>query len=374
MARIVVAFDSFKGSLSSREANEAFARGWRRVTCDDVMCISLADGGEGFVEAVVTAVGGEYRTVACHDPLGRAITASYGVVHGGECAVVELASASGLTHVNVEERNPLYTTTFGTGELLRDALRSGCRDLLLGLGGSATNDGGMGALQALGFRFFDGEGVELKGVGLNLCRVAAIDDREVIPELRECRLHLAVDVDNPLCGAMGAAAVYAPQKGASTSDVAMLERGMQHFKDVVEAYAGSAYSDIKGSGAAGGAAFGFLALARADMRRGVELLLESVGFDDVVSGASLVVTGEGRMDRQTLMGKAPQGVVCYAVRHGVRCIAIAGMVEDRELLLADGFYGVYELKPKDMTVEESMRLDVAKSNMEHLAEHLARDL
>lgn len=363
MKIIVVAFDSFKGSLSSVEAAEAFVSGIREVCPDtESHIVAISDGGEGMAEAVVYSLGGEMFETEVHDPLGRAVTASYGVIDEGATAVISMASASGLTLLRSEERNPLITTTYGTGELLLDAVARGCRRVVVGLGGSATNDGGVGMLRALGYKFLDTNGVELISTIDILERVESIIAPKVNP-FQGIELSVAVDVNNPLCGERGASMVYGAQKGATMDMMQRLDRGLAHYAEVVAKWRGADYSALSGMGAAGGLGFAFGAVLGAMPQSGIELMLSIAGFDALAKDASLIITGEGRIDRQTVMGKAPAGVLRHAKSLGVRCIAIGGSVEWCDELMASDFDAIYAITPKDMPLEEAMRSDTARENM-----------
>lgn len=360
MTRVVVAFDSFKGSLSSEEANTAFASGIGDVMPDvDVRCVAISDGGEGFADVV----GGEMVEAHVSDPRGRSVVARYALLEGGATAVVALASASGLTLVVDSERDPLRTTTYGTGELILDAMERGCRRVILGLGGSATCDGGVGVLRALGVRFYDAHDEEFSQTIDILERVEHIDTRDMSPLLRDVELRVAVDVDNPLCGERGAARVYAPQKGATAEEAERLDAALGHFAEVVARHVGADYAAESGMGAAGGVAFGLRALVGVVPESGIDLMLDVVGFDALLEGASLVVTGEGRIDRQTVMGKAPSGVLRAARRMGVRCIAVGGSVAWCDELINAGFDAIYAATPDDMPLEQAMQRDVASANL-----------
>lgn len=363
MKRITIAFDSFKGSLSSREAAEAFARGWQeRFPECEVRKAYIADGGEGMTEAIVECLGGEYVEVDATDALGRNIVARYGVIHG-DTAVVELAAAAGLTLLSADERNPLYATTYGVGEMMLHALRRGCRRVILGLGGSATNDGGSGMLRALGFRFYDVDNRELTLTIDVLERVASVDMSAVNPLVANMELCVAVDVDNPLCGERGAAAVFGPQKGADEAMVARLDRALRHYASVV----GEEASLVAGAGAAGGVGYGVMALLGATPQSGIELVLNTIDFKNIIAGSDLVVTGEGRLDSQTLMGKAPAGVLRYAKEQDIPCIAIGGSVKWSEKLRRSDFAAIYAATPEGMPLEVAMRSDVAAENLRNIA-------
>lgn len=370
MRTITVAFDSFKGSLTSREAAEAFAQGWHEVLPEcEVRKAYIADGGEGMTEAIVESLAGEYVDVDVTGPLGNSIKARYGIIHG-DTAVVELAAAAGLTLVALEERNPLITTTYGVGEMIADALRQGCRKVILGLGGSATNDGGSGMLRALGYRFYDVDKRELTSTIEILERVALVDDSAVLPMVRDMEFRVAVDVDNPLYGERGAAVVYAPQKGADAEMVERLDRALRHYASII----GEEWANIAGAGAAGGVGYGVLAMLGAKPQSGIELVLDTIGFKAMIANSQLVVTGEGRIDSQTLMGKAPSGVLRYAQAQGVPCIAVGGGVVWSDELRGGGFKKIYAATPHDMPLEEAMRGETAYANLCATAVRIAQEM
>ena len=373
MRRIVVAADSFKGSLSSLEVAEAFARGFYRVFphCE-VAKVAVADGGEGTVEALVQTLGGERVSVVVHDPLMRPIEACYGIVNGGRTAVMEMSAASGLPLLTAQERNPLKTTTYGTGEMIADAFGRGCREFLIGIGGSATNDAGVGMLCALGFRFLDAEGAELVGGGEILERIATIDDSGALPLLRDAEFRVACDVTNPLYGPEGAAYVFAPQKGADEAMVERLDAGLKSFAEVVKQYNGEDMATLSGAGAAGGLGGGFKALLGAHLERGVDMVLETIRFADIIKECDLVVTGEGRLDRQTMMGKTPSGVLQMAKSQSIPCVAIGGAIEECKELEQSGFAVMLSVTPEDMPLAQAMRREVAMANVERAAEQIAR--
>lgn len=371
MKKIVVALDSFKGSLSSVEAAEAFVSGIRDVAPDVECCIiPIADGGEGMADAVVYSLGGDIVKAKVHDPLARQITARYGLVDDGATAVISIASASGLTLLRDDERNPLFASTYGTGELLLDAVRRGCRKIIVGLGGSATNDGGAGMLRALGYKFFDVHGIELIKTIDILERVESFVAPESNP-LQNVELCVAVDVNNPLCGERGASMVYGAQKGASKEDILKLDKALAHYASVIAQWRGEDYSTMHGMGAAGGLGFAFCAVLGAMPHLGIELMLSIAEFDDIAKDASLIVTGEGRIDRQTVMGKAPAGVLRHAMKLGVECIAIGGGVEWCDELRSCGFDAIYSITPEGMSLEEAMRSETAKANMRAVAVMIA---
>ena len=375
MTRLLLAFDKFKGSLRSSDVAHAFSEGWCEVMPDsEVDIVEISDGGDGLVETLVGACGGEYVAVDVADPLGRPVAARYGTIHNGTTAIIEMAEAAGLRLLAAEERNPLNTSTRGVGELIADALGRGCRELIIGLGGSATNDGGMGMLEALGAKFYDTMGELVIPSGEALERVAAVDLAQLDNRLCDTHITIASDVDNPLYGERGAAWVYAPQKGADRATVERLDAGLRSYAGVVASVVGVDMAGCAGAGAAGGVGFALMALLGAEMQRGIDLMLRMVDFEQRVGRCDIVVTGEGRLDRQTLMGKAPEGVLNVARRVGRDVIAVGGSVAWCDELRTSGFKRIYEAMPEGMTLEEAMRPDVARANLRRVAERAAREL
>jgi len=325
--RIIVAPDSFKGSLTSPQACRAIERGFRAAWPDaEIISSPMADGGEGTVQALVSATGGRLCAATVHGPLGHAVTATYGILGDGETCAIEMAAASGLPLVPMDLRDPKVTCTYGTGELIRAGLDDGCRAFIIGIGGSATNDGGAGAARALGARLLDTEGRPLPPGGAALARLDRIDTSGLDPRVREARFTVACDVTNPLCGDQGASAIYGPQKGATPEDIAVLDAAIAHYADVLEAQLGIATCDLPGAGAAGGLGGGLVAFLGAELRRGVDLVIEATGLARATEFADLVVTGEGRIDSQTAFGKTVSGVAAVAGRFGVPVVAFAGSV------------------------------------------------
>ena len=372
MKRITIAVDSFKGSLSSREVADAFEAGWReRIPNCQVRKVSIADGGEGTVDALVETLNGDYVEARVADPLGRPIVARYGVIDGGTTAVMEMSAASGLPLIAPEERNPLLTSTYGTGEMIAHAMERGCRKFLVGIGGSATNDGGTGMLRALGFRFLDAEGRELVGGGEILERIAQIDSSNARKELGECEFVVACDVTNPLYGPEGAAYVFAPQKGADAAMVERLDQGLRIYARAIERYNGVQVDQIAGAGAAGGLGGGFKALLGARLERGIDMVLNAMQFDKIIAGSDLVITGEGRIDRQTTMGKAPSGVLREAMVLGIPTIAIGGAVQVCDELEHSGFAAVLPIVAGPVALEMAMRREVAIANVSRTAAQIA---
>ena len=342
--RIIVATDSFKGCLTSKEANEAAAEGIRmRMPDAETVQIPVSDGGEGWLEAFHCAIGGELLTVRTRDPLMRPVLAQY--LTKGDTAILEIAKTSGLTLLTKEERDPMVATTYGTGLLVTDAVRRGCRHIIVGLGGSATSDCGMGMLRALINAFSKG---------------GTWDD---IHALDNVSFTIATDVTNPLCGEHGAAHVFAPQKGASPTAVLALDARAKRFAALSARHFGYDRQQMPGAGAAGGLGYAFLQYMNAECRPGIDLLLDAIGFDALLEDTQLVITGEGSADRQTLMGKLPFGILQRAKRHSVPVCLIAGRIADRQALLDAGFTQVECINPPGLTLEEAMKPETARRNI-----------
>ena len=373
MRKFVLAIDSFKGSLTSTEAEAAAREGILRIyPRAEPLCIPIADGGEGMLDALST-LGGQEVHLRVQGPLNDQIEARYLITADGQTAYIEMASASGLTLVPENLRNPLQTTTRGTGELMRDALDRGCHRLVIGLGGSATNDGGMGMLSALGIRFLDRQGKELEGRGKDMTATVRIDTSLAHPALKTTRCTAACDVRNPFDGPQGAAFIFAPQKGATPDDVQLLDQGLQHLAQLYQQTTGIDIATLPGAGAAGGLGGALAAFLHADLRPGISLLLEANGFQDKIKGADLIITGEGRADRQTLMGKVPAGVLHEAVRAGIPIALIAGQIADEEELHAAGFYHVCATTPQDMPLRVAMQKHIAQENIRQAMEQLLKN-
>lgn len=368
--KIVIASDSFKGSLGSLEVAEAAARGIRSVVPDaGICCLAVADGGEGTSDTLIRALGGNLMTCRADDPLGRPVDASYGIVNlpEGTTAIIDMASASGLPLLRPEERNVMITSTAGTGQMILDAYRHGCRRFVIGIGGSATCDGGTGMLSALGIRLLDNDGNMLAPGGGALQNLASVDMSEAMTEVIDCTFTIICDVTNPLCGPEGSARVFGPQKGATPAQVEELEAAMQRYASVVAAATGSDVADTPGAGAAGGLGAAFLAFFNSELKTGVDAVLDLVGFDEAVRDADLVITGEGKIDRQTLYGKLPYGVCQRAAAAGVPTVAIAGCVEGATDLLKGGFAGVFPILHRPVTLAEALDADEAAPNISAVA-------
>lgn len=371
--RIVVAPDSFKESLSAEAAARAIARGLRKAAPDArIDLVPMADGGEGTLFALAGAVGGRIQSARVRGPLGRPVAARWGLIHGGRTGVVEMAEASGLPLVPLRSRNPLLTSSFGTGQLIRRALDAGCRKVLLTLGGVATNDGGAGFARALGYRFLDRDGKDIPEGAAGLERLERIDASQVHPRLRRAKFVAACDVKNPLCGPRGSAAVYGPQKGATKAMIPKIDRALCRLGEIVERDLGVRVIDRPGAGAAGGAGAGALAFLRAELKPGAEIVVRASGLERRVRKADLVVTGEGRIDRQTFCGKTLDGVTRVARKHSVPVLAVCGQVAGVERQArARGIVGLYSLMTGKRSYADCLRR--AARRIEETSETALRD-
>lgn len=361
--KIVIASDSFKGSMSSLDVATSACSAIAAVNPDcELVAVNVADGGEGTVDAIVEALNGEVVTCVVSDPLGRPIQSSYGVA--GDTAVLEMAAASGLPLIKIEERNPWITSTYGTGEIIMDAIARGCRKFLVGIGGSATNDAGVGMLQAMGFRFYDSSGELISsGSGGELARIAQIDDSQVCAAVMDSVFTIACDVDTPFCGPDGAAPVFAPQKGADAKMVDLLDKGMTSFAKVILDKYGIDVVPVSGAGAAGGMGGAFYAFLHANLKKGIDMVLDAIDFDTIIAGADLVITGEGKVDFQTAKGKTAAGVLARAKKQGIPVVAIGGCVEMCDSLNAMGFAGIYPILEEKVPLEVAMQRDFAMENV-----------
>lgn len=355
--RVLIAPDSFKESVSAHVAAEALAEGWKRAfPSAELIRLPLADGGEGTVAALVKATGGRLLHTLVSGPTGKVLEAEYGFLGDGRTAVIEMAAASGLHLVPLDQRNPLVTTTRGTGDLILAALDEGARRLIVGIGGSATNDGGAGMAQALGFSLLDAEGNELEAGGGALRHLVKIDSSGRDPRLDACEFVVASDVDNPLCGPRGASEVFGPQKGATPEAVLLLDRSLEHFANVIKSDIGIPVKDMPGAGAAGGLGAGLLGFARARIQPGFDVVAEACGLAKRIERADLVITGEGRLDAQTLHGKAPSGVARLAAAQGVPVIAVAGQLgPGHKELYEIGVTAMFSLCNGPMSLDDAVR-------------------
>lgn len=372
--KIVIAPDSFKESLSSLEVASEIETGLRRVWPDATYVkVPMADGGEGTVQSLVDATGGEIVKVEVCGPMGEPVLASYGLLGNGKTAVIEMAEASGLPLVPRDKRNPLQSTTFGTGQLIADALARGVDEIILGIGGSATNDGGAGLAQALGVRFVSFAGTVIPDLiaGGDLDKVQAADMTTVNPGLANVRISVACDVTNPLCGETGASRVYGPQKGATAEMVEQLDRNLAHFAQVIKRSVGADVADRPGAGAGGGIGAGLMAFTNATLKRGVELVVDATRLEDHMKGAALAFTGEGRVDFQTAFGKTPSGVANAARKHGVPVIAIGGgLSDDARGIFEHGIAGLEAATANVMTLDTA--IEKTRQYLQNAAERSAR--
>ena len=354
--KVVIAPDSYKGCLSALEVAKAMERGVLSVfPSAEVRKIPIADGGEGTVAALVTATNGQLRQAEVTDPLGNKISAHWGVLGDGRTAVIEMAAASGLPLVPKEKRDPRVTTTYGTGELIKAALAEGLAKIIIGIGGSATNDGGTGMARALGVRFLDATGQEVAAGGGSLAEICQIDATGLDPRLKNTEIVVACDVDNPLCGTRGASAVFGPQKGATPEMVQQLDAGLAKYASCARQATGRDVAEKAGAGAAGGLGAGLMFFTPAQLKPGVEIVLDAVGFSDIVRDADFVITGEGRTDFQTAFGKAPVGVAKVAKTHGAPVFCISGGLGDgAEDVLAQGIDAVMSICDRPLSLEECM--------------------
>lgn len=370
--KILIAPDSFKGSLTAGEAAAALERGLLRANPGfEIVKCPMADGGEGTVCSLIDAMGGRLVQRQVTGPLGEPVAAYFGIPGDGRTAVIEMAAASGLPLVPVKRRNPMVTTTYGTGELIRMALDEGCRNLIIGIGGSATNDGGVGMAQALGGSFRKADGQEIRAGGKHLHSIETIDLSGLDPRLKETQIQAACDVDNPLYGERGAAYVYGPQKGATPEMVRQLDQGLRRLAEVIHARLGIDVNAIPGAGAAGGLGAGLVAFLGASLRPGVEIVTEAVGLAERLQGVDLVITGEGRIDSQTAYGKTPVGVARAAKRQGIPVIAVAGSLgPGAEGVYQEGIDALFSLLTAPMTLEAAM--ERTADLLEQLGENIGR--
>lgn len=364
--RAVVAMDSFKGSLSSLEAGNAVKRALERAipTARAEVC-PVADGGEGTVEALYRGLGGELVSLWVTGPCFEPVEGRYCILPDGNTAVVEIASAAGLALVPMEKRDPRYTTTLGVGQLIADGIGRGCRRFVIGLGGSATNDGGVGMLSALGFEFLDGAGSAVSPTAAGLGGLASVSSNGVPEEVFQCTFRLACDVTNPLCGDLGCSAVFAPQKGASPEAVAMMDADLERYAVLAESFTGKKAGNASGAGAAGGLGFAFMCFLGATAERGIDIVINETGLEKKLSEADLVITGEGRLDGQTVMGKAPVGIARAAKRFSKPVIAFAGGVAPgAELCNDSGIDAFFPAVRGVCSLEEALDPENAEKNLE----------
>ncbi len=372
--KAVVAIDSLKGSLSSMEAGNAIAEGIYRADAEaKVEVRPLADGGEGTVDALVQGMNGSLRKVRVTGPLGDKVDAAYGIIEEAKMAVIEMSAAAGITLVPDEKKNPLFTTTYGVGEMIRDAIEKGCRKFVVGIGGSATNDGGIGMLQALGYDFLNSKGNAVPYGAKGLEDLAEIRKEHVLPELAQCEFKVACDVTNPLCGPLGASAVYGPQKGATPEMVREMDQWLADYAKLAANCSERADAEHPGTGAAGGLGFAFLTFTNAVLESGIQIVLEETKLEQYIQDADIVITGEGRLDGQTAMGKAPVGVAKLAGKYKIPVLAFAGSVtKDARKCNEEGIHAFFPILRGITTLEDAMDAENARRNLMETVEQVFR--
>ena len=372
--KVTVAIDSLKGSLSSMEAGEAIKSGICRVYPQaEVNVRPLADGGEGTAYALTTGMGGEWITMEATGPLGKPVSCSYGIIQDSKTAIIEMSAAAGITLVSEAERNPMNTTTYGVGEMIVDAIRRGCRRFIVGIGGSATNDGGIGMLQALGYGMLSKEGKQVPFGANGLSVLEQISDEHVIPELAECSFKIACDVTNTLCGEQGCSAVYGPQKGADPTMIMQMDKWLAYYAALAKEKYPKANMKQAGTGAAGGLGFAFLTFTNAVLESGIKIVLDETRLSEYIKDSDIVITGEGRLDGQTVMGKAPIGVAKIAKEYGKPVIAFAGCVtKDATACNESGIDAFFPILRGVVTLDEAMKAENAAANMSDTVEQAFR--
>lgn len=372
--KVTIAIDSFKGSLSSMEAGLAIENGIKKAVSDaDVRVRPLADGGEGTVKALISGMNGSVREVEVLGPIGKPVTAKYGIIGETHTAVMEMSQAAGITLVPNEKRNPLDTTTYGVGQMIQDAIKRGCRRFIIGIGGSATNDGGIGMLQALGYEFLNEKGKQIPLGAKGMEALATISCAHVITELKECEFRIACDVTNELCGANGCSAVFGPQKGATPDMVKQMDGWMKQYALLTKEIFPHADATYPGTGAAGGLGFAFLTYTNAVLESGVKIVLEETKLEEYIRDADFVITGEGRLDGQTIMGKAPIGVAKLAKQYGKKVLAFSGSVtKDAIACNAHGIDAYFPILRSVTTLEDAMDSARAAENLTDTTEQVFR--
>lgn len=371
--KVLIAIDSFKGSLSSMEAAAAIKEGILLASEKiDVNIRPLADGGEGTATALTMGMQGKTEAVTVTGPLGDPVSASYGILHK-KTAIIEMASAAGITLVPYKKRNPLHTTTFGVGEMIADALQKGCRHFIIGIGGSATNDCGVGMLQALGFRFLDQSGNTVSYGADGVRNIVSIDASLANPLLADCDFRIACDVTNPLCGGNGCSYIYGPQKGADPAMISQMDAWLSAFADLTKVQYPNVDPSMPGSGAAGGLGFAFSAYLGATLQSGISIVLEETQMEAAIKEADLIITGEGRLDGQTVMGKAPVGIAALAKKQHKKVIAFCGCAaDDAALCNAHGIDAYFPILQKPLSLEEAMDPATTRENLKKTAEQVFR--
>lgn len=371
--KIVVAIDSFKGCLTSYEAGMCVKDAILEEMDADVTVAPIADGGEGTVEALMRCMHGEEVPVEVTGPLGEKIDTYYGVLKDRKVAVMEMANVAGITMVHGTSKNPMNTTTYGVGEMILHAAQAGYREFIMGIGGSATNDGGMGMLTALGVKFYNAEGKPAGIFGRDVLRVAKVDISEMNPVLKECHFTIMSDVKNPLCGEMGSSVIFGPQKGGTEKTIPQMDEGLRKYAEIIKAATGKDCSEMEGAGAAGGLGFAFLTFLNTTLKPGISFMLEQIHMEDMLGDADLVITGEGCLDAQTAMGKTPIGVAHLAKKHGAKVIAFAGTLGRGVLdCNRDGIDAFFSICTKPMSIEEAMEKETALHNLKRTVGQVCR--
>lgn len=372
MMKIVIAPDSFKGSLSAKDVAENIKIGVLRVYKDiDIQCVPMADGGEGTVQSLVDATGGKILSARVKGPLLKEVDAFYGILGDGKTAVIEMAAASGLPLVEDDQRNPMITTTYGTGELIKHALDMGCREIIIGIGGSATNDGGFGMAKALGVQFLDQEGLDIGHGGGSLSKLYKIDISEMDKRIKDCKITVACDVDNPLCGPRGATYIFGPQKGAQGEMLEILDKNLEHYANVIKATLNIDIKDSPGAGAAGGLGGGLMAFMNVKLQKGIDIVIETVKLTEYMKDADLVITGEGMIDYQTQYGKTPYGVAKTAKKYNIPVVALVGQIGKNANVLYDmGIDSIFSLVDGPMSLENA--ITKTADLLQNLAERIIR--
>jgi glycerate 2-kinase len=371
---VVIAIDSFKGSMTSMQAGQSAAAGIRRVYKDaDVLVRPLADGGEGTVDALVSGCGGRMTKVQVTGPAGKPVVCSYGILDESQTAIIEMSGAAGITLVSDEDKNPMTTTTYGVGEVIKDAIRSGCRHFIIGIGGSATNDGGVGMLQALGYGFLDQNAMPIHYGASGLKDLKTITTENVLPELTDCTFRIACDVTNPLCGEQGCSAVFGPQKGADSAMIRQMDEWLASYAALAKETFPNADAEHPGTGAAGGLGFAFLTFCNAELEPGVDIILEETQLRRYIADADIVITGEGRLDGQTVMGKAPIGVARIAKECSKPVLAFSGCVtKDAAACNEAGIDAFFPVLRTIVSLDEAMNTENAMNNMTDTVEQVFR--
>lgn len=368
--KIVIASDSFKGSATSKEIGEYISNGIHSLFPDyETSIFSIADGGEGTIDAILNVNKGREIVLSVQDPFGKQIQAKYALIDNGETAIIEMAEASGITLVSKDELDILNASTYGTGELIRDAIDRKVKQIYIGIGGSATNDGGIGMANALGVKFLDKNQQELAPIGANLEKITEIDKSNIHPGIKNVDVFILSDVTNPLCGPTGAAAVYGPQKGATKEIVERLDAGLFHYADIIKQSLGIDIKDVEGAGAAGGLGAGLLVFLKANSQRGIDKILKLIHIEEEISNADFVITGEGSMDGQSANGKAPIGIAQISKKYGVPTVAIVGSKAlDMEDVFDSGIAGIFDIINRPMDLEEAIK------NTQSLVEATAKNI